>query len=281
MTKAVLSVFDYIDFRLFLADYYRWQKAHTRGFSHRSMAAALGFTSPNFLKLVMDGDRNIGKDRLQSVAQGLGLNKQEIEYFSYLVFFGQAKTNVDKNYFFSLVAGLRSRKNVAKVGANQYEYFGEWYHPVVRELVRDKPEPIDCESISRYLGTRVSAGRIRKSVNLLVRLGLIELNSESVYVQTSPLVNTENELNTFAIRKYHKEVLKLAQDSIDANSSEAREVSHLTVTISPKGFRAIKHRLQQLREELLQLVAGDEGAKDVFHVNFQLYPVAKSGAGGS
>jgi uncharacterized protein (TIGR02147 family) len=206
----------------------------------------------------------------------LELNKQESEYFSYLVFFAQAKTNVDKNYYFGLIAALRSRKNITVIGPDQFDYFSEWYHPVVRELVNGKTWPLEYEPLSRLLGGKVSAAKIRKSVELLMRLGLVRLDGTDICVISSPLVNTENELKSFAVRRYHNEVLNIAKQSLDEVSPEEREISHLTVKISPRGFANIKDRIQQFREEILQIVAGDRETKDVYHVNFQFYPIAKT-----
>jgi uncharacterized protein (TIGR02147 family) len=276
MPKNNLTVFDYIDYRLYLCAYYRLHKETERSFSHRLMASRLGFTSPNFLKLVMDGQRNLGKESLEKITQGLNLNKQETEYFSYLVFFAQAKSAIDKNYYFGLIAATRSRKNIVSLTPDQFEYFKEWYYPAVRELISGKTDPLDYGALSSTLEGKVSAAKIRKSVELLKRLGLIILDEAKVYRVSSPLLNTADELNSFSIRRYHSEVLTIARQSLETIAPHGREFSHLTVKVSPDGFSKIKHRLQQFREEILQMVLGDTHTSEVCHVNFQLYPITKS-----
>jgi uncharacterized protein (TIGR02147 family) len=276
MNTKKVSVFDFVDYRLFLKEYYRWNKTTTRGFSHRLMARSLGFTSTNFLKLVMDGKRNLSKDSLKKITSGLDLNKQEVEYFSYLVFFSQARTPIDKNYFFGLLAAMRGKKNIASLTPDQFEYFSEWYHPVVRELVAGKSDPLDFNTLSSGIRWNLSASKIRKSVEVLKRLNLIALDEQNRYVFSSPLINTDNELNSFAVRRYHKEVLNIAQKLIDEATMSEREFSHLTVKISPEGFAKIKQRLQDFREELLEMVSLDREALGVYHVNFQFYPITKS-----
>lgn len=277
MQPARISLFDYTDFRTFLRDYYSLQKKRTRGFSHRFISGHLGFTSPNFLKLVMDGKRNISKRSLKKITWGLGLNKKETEYFSYLVFFTQARDRVEKNYYFGLIAGMRASKNITVVARDQFEYFSEWYHPIVREIVLGRSEPLDYALLSQCVHQKVSPVRIRKSVDLLKRLGLIRPNAAGAYAHSSPLLNTGNELDSFAVRRYHNEVLNIARQTLDDVEPENREVSHLTVRISPEGFQKIKQRLQELRGELLQTVSEDHAPDGVYHVNFQLYPVAECG----
>lgn len=278
MNTKKVSVFDFVDYRLFLGEYYRRNKETLRGFSHRLMARNLGFTSTNFLKLVMDGKRNLSRESLEKITMGLGLKKQETEYFSYLVFFAQAKTPIDKNYFFGLVAALRGKRNIASLDPDRFEYFSEWYHPVVRELIAGKSEPLDFDALSSGLRCGLTPAKIRKSVALLRRLGLISRDEQNKYEFSSPLINTENELNSFAVRRYHKEVLGIAQKLMDETAPREREYSHLTLKISPEGFAKIKQRVQDFREELLEMASLDREAYGVYHANFQFYPITKSAA---
>jgi uncharacterized protein (TIGR02147 family) len=276
MNSDKISVFNFIDYRIFLKEYYRYQKQERKGFSHRLMAGRLGFSSPNFLKLVMDGRRNISPESLKKIIRGFGLSKQESEYFSYLVFFAQARNSVDKNFFFGLITARRARKNIVSVLPEQFEYFSEWYHPVVRELIEGKRNPLDYAAISRNVGNKISKARLRKSVEMLVRLGLIKIDPEGWLRFSAPLLNTDNELNSFAIRRYHRQILAIAQQAIDEIPPLQREMSQVTIKISPHGFLRIKRRLQEFREELLQIASEDSGVDTVYHANFQLYPISGS-----
>ena len=96
----MVNIFEYLDYREFLKAYYDYHKKNDSQFSHRVMCRKMGFTSPNFLKMVIDKERNIGRTSVQKIITGLELKKKEAEYFSYLVFFVKAKTRVEKNYFY-------------------------------------------------------------------------------------------------------------------------------------------------------------------------------------
>ena len=152
------SIFKYFDYRSCLSDIYLWHKENTRGFSYRKMSSMLGFSSPNFLKLVIDGKRNISKESLKKITEGIGLNKVESEYFSYLVFFTQANDTVEKNYYFALITSLRSKSFIKGITPEQYEYLSNWYHPVVRELVCGLSEPLDYENLSNSISIKLTPG---------------------------------------------------------------------------------------------------------------------------
>ena len=54
----VVTVFAYSNYREFLRDWFA-QLQSSPGFSFRSFSRIAGFNSPNFVKLVVDGKRNL------------------------------------------------------------------------------------------------------------------------------------------------------------------------------------------------------------------------------
>ena len=62
------------------------------GFSYRSFARAAGFSSPNYLKLVIDGQRNLTAEMAARFAQACGLLGSAADYFCTLVAFNQARS---------------------------------------------------------------------------------------------------------------------------------------------------------------------------------------------
>ena len=69
-----IDVFAYLDYRAFLRDYYLWGKERGR-LSFRAFSRRAGLRSPNYLKLVMDGDRGITDAMATRFAAALGLTR--------------------------------------------------------------------------------------------------------------------------------------------------------------------------------------------------------------
>jgi hypothetical protein len=95
--EAEIDVFAYLDYRAFLRDYYRARKAAGRGFSYRSFSRRAELKSPNYLKLVMDGDRNLSADMAKRFATACGLRGDAQRYFIDLVAFGQAQAVAERS----------------------------------------------------------------------------------------------------------------------------------------------------------------------------------------
>src|SRR5262249_32035516 len=67
-------VYDYMDYRCFLKERFSSLKARNPLFSYRSFSRLAGTKSSGFLKLIIDGRRNLGDDGIMMVARGFKLN---------------------------------------------------------------------------------------------------------------------------------------------------------------------------------------------------------------
>ena len=95
------------------------------------------------------------------------------------------------------------------------------------------------------------------------------------YTLSSSVLNTENEIRNFAVVRYHREVLNVALQRLEEIGPDERENSHATIRISPEGFSEIKKRIQDFRQEILQIATDNCNASQIYHINMQFYPVTK------
>ena len=77
-------VSSYLDFREYLRDFYL-EKKKTTGFSFRDFAKVAGFSSPVFIKLVMDGKANLAQSGATKLCNAMGLRNRERVYFKNLI----------------------------------------------------------------------------------------------------------------------------------------------------------------------------------------------------
>src|SRR3954469_11829187 len=101
------NVFEFLDYRAFLRAYYTAEKARRPAFSHRFFSRLAGLRSPNFLKLVMDGERNLGPETVPKFSHAIGLTGESAAFFADLVTFTQAESVADKNRAFERISASR------------------------------------------------------------------------------------------------------------------------------------------------------------------------------
>ncbi len=276
------QIFEYMNYREFLRDFYEERKRKNRYYSFRLFSEKAGFRAPNLLKLVMDGKRNLTKDSCFKFAKALSLNKRESEYFENLVFFNQCTLLDEKNTYLRALMRFRNRSDPRKIESGEYEYYSAWWHPVVRELVTATDFRDDYKRLGALVTPSISAAEAERSVALLERLGYIQRTDERRYVASTQSLTTGARVRSVAVANYHREMMKLASESIERFGSADRDISSLTLSVSEETCSQMVERLREFRRELLELAEADKKQARVVQLNLQLFPLSKtfSGKGG-
>lgn len=87
------------------------------------------------LAAVINGKRSITASTAVKYAALCKLSPRETDYLLALVNFEKAKTHTDKNIAFSRIVRLRGQSKLKFLDTDQYEYYSNWYHSAIRELV--------------------------------------------------------------------------------------------------------------------------------------------------
>lgn len=271
--KKLPKIFDYTDYRKYLRDYYASMKSTTSYFSHRYFAQKAGIRSPNFLKNVMEGKKNLTKESALKFAKALGLRKKEIEYFENMVFFDQSKTSDKKQYYYDRM--ILFSKNVVKatIEEDQIGYFHKWYHCIVRELVVIRDYQDNWIKLANDVRPRITLAQARKSVELLLKLKLIKKNKDGTYSQTSRNVTAGSKpVDIMVIRNYHKQALENAKRSLDSFHTDERNCSSLVMSVTEDTYKEIVEEIDEFRNRITLIANKSEGSDRVYKLAIQLFP---------
>lgn len=268
-----IDVFEYLDYRAFLKDYYAAKKANGRGFSFRSFSRRAGLRSPNHLKRVMDGDRNLTSTMAVVYTEALGLSGERSTYFCDLVQFGQARSSAERNAAYQRLTRFRGYREAHKLDLAHSEYHSTWYLPAIRELVLRHDFQDDAGWIARQMVPPITRSEANKAVQLLLKLGLLS-REDGTLVQTSRVLSTGAETLGLHIGNYHRTMMKRAAESIDLVPAPRRDISSLTFCVGDDGLKRIKERIQQFRKELIAMLEQEEFGTQVVQLNMQLFPLS-------
>ena len=269
-------IFEYSDYRQFLKDWFLAGKKTRASVSYRSFSKKAGFHSSNFIMLVIQGKRNLSEESLTKCIAALNFNKQEGEFFRNLVFLNQAKTHQDKNFYYQRLLQSRKFNELKPIEKQNYEYYGAWYHPVVRELVVSKGFDGTPEWIARHLSPEITPAQAAKSIELLESLKFIRKMPANRWEQVSPIVSTGPELTSVVVHNYHKLLLDLSKEVMDKLSFKDRDASSLTLGVKKEKLPRLRAKIREFREEILKMVADDHEPEEVVLLNIQFYPVTKT-----
>ena len=276
-TKPTKKVFEFLDYREFLKDYYNTRKEANPAFSLRVFSDRIGFKAKDFISRVMNGEKKLSSQSIPKVANGLRLGKHETEFFAALVKFNQAETTEERNAAFeemqTVLKVVRFAEKQHLLGHTQYMVYSHWRHLTIRSLIGMYGFDGDYEALAKQVHPHITADEAKKSVKLLEDCQLIKKGKDGKYVLTDNAITTGDRTSRLALRGFHQHCLKLAADSIDRDPPGSRHISGLTLGISQEGYERIVERINAFRKEIALIAEEDESADKVFQLQFALFPV--------
>ncbi len=274
-TPADIEVFDYLDYRDYLRAYYDAKKASGRGFSYRVFSRLAGLKSPNYLKLVIDGDRNLTPAMAQRFGAACGLDGDGLLFFEHLVAFNQAKTSTERARRYRELSGHRGFRRAQKLDLAHAAYHGEWFIPAIRELALSDSFRADPEWIAKQMIPSITKADATRGLRVLEELDMLKVNPDLTASPTDTLVSTGEETKWVHIGEYHRVMMQRAAESIDLVPSAERDISSVTLCLDDGALLLVKRRIQELRQELLAMSEEAADPSQVVQLNFQLFPLTR------
>jgi uncharacterized protein (TIGR02147 family) len=274
-----ISVFDYTDYRKYLADYYVVQKSVNPAFSYRYFARRAGINSSGFYKELIDGKRSLSRALILKFSGAIKHTKKEAEYFENMVYFSEAVSVEERKLYFNKMMSSYESKAYRLLG-EQYEYFSRWYYIVIRELISFVRFKDDFRGLARMLNPPIREDQARKAIYILEKLNLIKKNKEGWYTSTSPVITTgyptdDTKVNLLNVINFQKEMLKMAYETYDRHPIKKVDMSTLTLSVSEQTFLAMKEEIANFRKKLLSMAEKDEHPDRIYQLCHYFYPMTK------
>jgi uncharacterized protein (TIGR02147 family) len=270
----MLNIFNYLDYRCYLNDFYKEQKAKSLSYSFNYFARKAGFKSKSFFHEVISGKKNLSKDSVFALQRLLNLNDKSFSYFEALVQFNQTKDPIQKEHFLKKLFEDHKFSAAQLIRRDQYDYFGQWHHSTIRELIGMFDFKEDYGLLARLVCPPITKREAKKSVKLLEHLGLIRKAGKRYEIVDKSLT-TGDEVKSIAVKKYHAENLNLAINALYSCSAKERDISSIVGALSNRGFATVKQEIQQFRKKIMEVIDKDKDKRKVFAINFQLLPTSE------
>lgn len=273
------TIFDFLDYRVFLKAVYQERKEKYRFFSHRWFLKQAGITNSGFLKLIMDGKRSLTPDMTIRFGRALALSSHELDYFTNLVVFNQAKTSGEKEKAYRELKTISSKVRRKIIGADLFDYYEHWYVPVIRELVCLHDFKDDFRAMAGTISPAIKPGEARRAVQFLLAKKMLLRREDGTYEQSDPFIDTSDEVASIVVRNFNRKMIALAGEALDRYPRNERYARGFTLGISLKTYDAILAEMKNFNDRVAQLVVDDTTADKVYQLNLQLFPLASRPGG--
>jgi uncharacterized protein (TIGR02147 family) len=265
------SVFTYTNYRAWLGAVFDHKKTSKGGFSYRLFSFRAGFSSPNFIRMVVMGSRNLSIEGIEKLSRYLELSEGEAKFFRHLVGFNQAVGIDEKNRHFEELCFFKAFQEIKRLDQRNYTYFSKWYYPAIREMAYCDGFRADPAWVSERLDGRVSREQAGEALRLLKEWGFIVPNEQGRFHPAQPALSTDDEVTNISLLNFHREMIGQAGHALGNTPAPFRDVSSITIAMDYKTFDKTKKRLQELRRELLVAMSKTKSPDTVCQLNLQLF----------
>ncbi len=266
-------IYGYTDYRAFLRDAYTEAKQRLPAFSYRYVAQKAGFRSPNFLKLVIEGQRNLTSDSVSRFAKVFALKRKERRFFEILVHFNQTTNPEEQRHYYEQLLEFPEFCQAQTLAQEQYEYLSHWYYPVIQELTLLPDFDEEPGWIVRRLGRKVSEVQVRKALECLCRLRLLQRNADGILQPSQAHLTTGDTPRAATALQYHQQMMDLAKAALQSQPAQQREYGALTISVTAAQLKLLKNAIRDFRRVVLNLATPNtnEPPQAVYQLNIQLF----------
>jgi uncharacterized protein (TIGR02147 family) len=276
---------DYLDFRKLLSDYYQHRrelsKKDIRPYNYAVFSAAANIKSPNYLKLIIEGKRNLSPEMIGKFAKALSYNKEQAEEFKLLVLFGQASDPGERNMHLKALNENRvnTKLKSGEIDQKTWEKIPSWIAWILYSMVDQKDVKFDAESLRETLRNKASADEIQAALNSLMASGeLVKDEATGGMKKARALMESAEDIPVALVRKLQGELMYLGLESLYQDSATDREFGSATLAMTKAEFEDLRFHLRKIRKETQKNIGvkrlSSKGER-VYQLNLQLFPITK------
>ncbi|MBL7542784.1 MAG: TIGR02147 family protein [Bdellovibrionaceae bacterium] len=274
---------DYLDYRLFLQDFYHYKKELTkndlRPYSYQLFSAAANIKSPNYLKMIIEGQRNLSDDMILKFAKALALNKEQTEEFGFLVHLNQADDTTERNVYLKKLSEVRINQKLksGEIDRRIWEKIPNWVAWVIYAMIDQEGVSFDTKSLKDLLRNKASDQEIESALNSLISSGEIRKDPVTGEMKRSHnLMDSAEEIPVALVRKLQMQLMYIGLESLYQEAPQEREFGTLTLSLTKEEFEETKFKLRQLRKTLNKdnaIARKEKKGERIYQINIQLFPV--------
>ncbi len=250
------------DYRNWLLDELCTRKETNSSYSLRAFAKYLK-VNPATLSQVFSGKRGFSKKNALKVAQKFSLTPIETKKLLSTI----RRETVDQD---------DSDDQVLQLENDRFKAISDWYHYGILSLAKLKNNEANAKWISDQLN--ISVPEAKAAMERLKRLKYLAIENGKLVRQLPKPLSISSESPSPAIRKYHKQNLKLAERAIEDIPMHERELSATTMAIDPKKINEASKMMTKFKRQFSRTMESGKQER-VYTLSMQFFPLSKNNGG--
>ena len=258
--------FNYIDI---LKHQLETRSAKNSSYSLRAFARDLDL-NPSRLSEILSKKKGLSLQAATTLAEKLGLNSEEKEFFLLSVKAQHARSLKAKDEATTTLNGLMApQKKIKQFKLQEIEQAYNWYHTAILELTELK----DCQHTVEWFAKKLKLKKviIKNALERLENIGWITFEN-GIYKSSYSESETTFDVPSDTIRKYHEEILKKAELSLMTDNVLEREFLNMTLAFSKEHMEEAKEAIRLFQKSFADKFYPKEQDKDsVYQLSVHLF----------
>lgn len=270
------NIYEFLDVRGYLEEFYRFRKAQSDKFSYEIWANELGIKSRSLLRMVVLGQRQITSGFAETLSYGLGLKSAELKYFFLLIDYSRAKTKEQKSFFWKQMLPLLSASQ-QRTELSDPEFLSSHWLPKIQTILSFVDFEKTADNIGKTLG--MEGEQALGYLQTLEKISSVKKEERSGQAPT-----WKSEIGSFkvpeaiqnsALKDYYLKSFEDAKMAIELPAA-SRKFRSLMIPLNEAEYTDLLARLEEVFQEVLVNYKSDElSGRRIYQFNTNLIPITK------
>jgi uncharacterized protein (TIGR02147 family) len=243
---------------LLKAEFSRRCRANPK-YSLRAFAKAMGI-SHTLISLIFAGKRSITAKTAMQLSDRLGWSPAQ-------------RKRLEGH---DLKMTLNGDSGFSTMDLDQFEVIADWHHYAILSLLEVPRSKFDAKWIANRLG--INPLEAQYAMERLQRLGLVAF-SRGRWRQTGKSIKVENNISTPATRRFHRQLLERAIQSLENDPISTRDFSSITFAMDASQVQYALERIRRFRRDLCKELEERAEPNEVYQLMVQIFPLSRNAKG--
>jgi uncharacterized protein (TIGR02147 family) len=263
------SVFEYSDYRTFLKDAFLELKSGPSGFSYARFCEAIGLKSTNYMKLVIDGKRNLTPGSVVRLGHFLKLGFEELRFLDALVSHGHSEGALERQHYKACLSALLDGKPTRYDRKERMELLERWYYPALLVALHGCEPSRAIQRACELVG--LGDADAKRAIETLVSLSVVKLESDGRYRMSDLNVLMIDKKGTKQrYQRFLKDQLALSSRKLETQYGRGAQFFSQTISIAEESWPDYVSQVQGLLDRFARQ-SDSEPAEKLVQLNAQLF----------
>jgi uncharacterized protein (TIGR02147 family) len=243
--------------------------------SLRAISARAGL-SAGLLPLILAGKKSLTPKVAEKIAMALKLAPGERTELIESSRMERETLSGGRADAFRRVSRSKAFMNRHPIERVTFQYFYEWFLPVLREMAVSVNFNDDPVSLSERMLFPLPPSQAKKALEFLLKAEFIEKQSDGTYrFPQGKAIECEGEVFRLALSSFHKTGALHAVESIEKVPREERYLDGITVALDESDWPEFKQEIEQIMTRIQERAKRGKKRTRVYRFGVYAYPYTK------